>query len=77
MVSPRILQAHCQSRTRPSTDQSFVGSACKANAKKIELKKISSPSENKEYPTAQPETITTMKRSVDNGLLTRGKKASL
>jgi len=24
MVSPRILQAHCQSRTSPSTDQSFV-----------------------------------------------------
>jgi hypothetical protein len=42
--------------------------ACIANADKIELKKISSPSENKKYPTAQPDTTKTEKRSIDNGL---------
>jgi hypothetical protein len=35
---------------------------------KIELKKISLPSENKKYPTAQPDTTKTIKRSIDNGL---------
>jgi hypothetical protein len=36
--------------------------------RKIELKKISPPSENKKYATAQPDTTKTLKRSNDNGL---------
>jgi hypothetical protein len=39
-----------------------------SHADKIELKKISSPSENKKYATAQPDTTKTVKRSIDNGL---------
>ncbi len=39
--------------TSPSTDQSLQKSFNLSYAGKIELKKISSPSENKKYPTAQ------------------------
>jgi len=74
-ISQRILQAHCQSRTSPSTDQSFGKELAKPTQEKIELKKISSPSENKKYPTAQPDT--TKKRSIDNGLQTRWKEGQL
>ena len=56
------------SRTTPSTDQSLQKSFHLSHADKIELKKISSPSENKKYPTAQPDTTKTVKRSIDNGL---------
>jgi hypothetical protein len=56
------------SRTSPSTDQSLQKSFHLSHADKIELKKISSPSENKKYPTAQPDTTKTEKRSIDNGL---------
>jgi hypothetical protein len=42
------------SHTSPSTDQSLQKSFHLSHADKIELKKISSPSENKKYPTAQP-----------------------
>ena len=38
----------------PSTDQSFQKSFHLSHPDKIELKKISSPSENKKYATAQP-----------------------
>jgi hypothetical protein len=41
------------SRTSPSTDQSLQKSFHLSHSDKIELKKISSPSENKKYPTAQ------------------------
>ena len=58
MVSPRILQAHCQSHTIPSTDQSFVKELAKPTQRKIELKKISLPSQNKKYATTQPDTTT-------------------
>ena len=54
------------SRTSPSTDQSLQKSFHLSHPDKIELKKISSPSENKKYPTAQ--TDTTEKHSIDNGL---------
>jgi hypothetical protein len=54
------------SRTSPSTDQSLQKSFHLSHPDKIELKNISSPSENKKYPTAQ--TDTTDKRSIDNGL---------
>ena len=58
------------SRTNPSTDQSLQKSFHLSHADKIELKKISSPSENKKYATAQTNTTQTMtvKRNNDNGL---------
>ncbi len=40
------------SHTSPSTDQSLQKSFHLSHADKIELKKISSPSENKKYPAA-------------------------
>ena len=42
------------SRTSQSTDQSLQKSFHLSSPDKIELKKISSPSENKKYTTAQP-----------------------
>jgi hypothetical protein len=61
------------SRTSPSTDQSLQKSLHLSHADKIELKKISSPSENKKYATAQTNTTQTMtvKRNNDNGLQQR------
>jgi hypothetical protein len=56
------------SRTSPSTGQSLQKSFHLSSPDKIELKKISSPSENKKYPTAQTDTPKTIKRSIDNGL---------
>lgn len=58
------------SRTSPSTDQSLQKSFHLTHADKIELKKISSPSENKKYVTAQTNTTQTMtvKLNKDNGL---------
>ena len=56
------------SHTSPSTDQSLQKSFHLSHADKIELKKISSPSENKKYATAQPDTTKTEKRSIVNGL---------
>jgi len=44
------------SRTSPSTDQSLQKSFHLSHAEKIELKKISSPSENKKYATTQTNT---------------------
>jgi len=65
------------SRTSPSTNQSLQKSFHLSHAVKIELKKISSPSENKKYPNAQPDTTKTAKRSIDNGLQTREKEGQL
>ena len=58
------------SRTSPSTDQSLQKSFHLSHADKIELKIISSPSENKKYATAQTNTTQTMtvKLNRDNGL---------
>ena len=58
------------SRTNPSTDQSLQKSFHLSHADKIELKIISSPSENKKYATAQTNTTQTMtmKLNGDNGL---------
>jgi hypothetical protein len=64
------------SRTSPSTDQSLQKSFHLSHADKIELKKISSPSEYKKYPTAQPNTTKTEKRSIDNGLQGRTTKTT-
>jgi hypothetical protein len=77
LYSQRILQAHCQSSTSPSTDQSFVKELAKPPKRQIELKKISSSSENKKNPTTQPDTKKTMKRSIDNGLQTQWKEGQL
>ena len=58
------------SRTSPSTDQSLQKSFHLSHADKIELKKISYPSENKKYATAQTNKTQTMtvKLNADNGL---------
>jgi len=54
------------SRTSPSTDQSLQKSFHLSHAEKIELKKISSPSENKKYATAQTNTVLTMTAKLNN-----------
>ena len=53
-ISHRTGVSTFASRTSPSTGQSLQKSFHLSHADKIELKKISSPSENKKYPTAQP-----------------------
>jgi len=53
-ISHRTGVSTFASRTSPSTGQSLQKSLHLSHADKIELKKISSPSENKKYPTAQP-----------------------
>ena len=63
------------SRTSQSTDQSLQKSFHLSHPEKIELKKISFPSENKKHPNAQ--TDTTEKRSIDNGLQTRWTEGQL
>lgn len=65
------------SRTSPGTDQSLQKSFHLFHPDKIELKKISSPSENKKYSTGQADTTRTAKDSIDNGLQTRWKKGLL
>ena len=60
------------SRKSPSTDQSLQKSFHLSHAVKIELKKISSPSENKKYATTQSDTTMTKKLNTDNGLQGRG-----
>ncbi len=42
MISPRYLQAHCQSRTSPSSDQSFVKELAKPTQEKLFLKNFPS-----------------------------------
>ena len=61
----------------PSTDQSLQKSFHLSHPDKIELKKNSFPSENKKYPTAQPDTTKTVKRSIDNGLKGRWTEGQL
>ena len=65
------------SRTSPRTGQSLQKSFHLSHPDKIELKKISSPSENKKYATAQPDTTKTEKRSIDNGLQGRWTEGQL
>ena len=64
------------SHTSPSIDQSLQKSFHLSHADKIELKKISSPSENKKYATAQTNTTKTITQKLnnDNGLQTRWTK---
>jgi hypothetical protein len=72
-MSQRILQAHCQSPTSQRARQRFFKELAKPTQRKIEFKKISHPSENKKYATAQTNTTQTMtlKLNKDNGLQTR------
>ena len=65
------------SHTSPSTDQSLQKSFHLAHADKIELKKISSPSENKQYATTQSDTTMTNKLNTDNGFQGRWKEGQL
>ncbi|MCB0536167.1 MAG: hypothetical protein KDE33_01445 [Bacteroidetes bacterium] len=67
MNSPRILQAHCQSRTSPSTDQSFVKELAKPTQDKIVLKKFPNPSKKIKNASHSP-TDMTQKINTDNGL---------
>ena len=53
-ISHRTGVSTFASRTSPSTGQSLQKSFRLSSPDKIELKKISSPSENKKYATAQP-----------------------
>jgi hypothetical protein len=53
-ISHRTGVSTFASPTSPSTGQSLQKSFHLSHADKIELKKISSPSENKKYATAQP-----------------------
>jgi len=53
-ISHRTGVSTFASRTSPSTGQSLQKSFHLSSPDKIELKKISSPSENKKYATAQP-----------------------
>ena len=70
MKSQPTVTSTFASRTSPNTDQSLQKSLQLSHPNKIELKKISSPSENKKYPTAQTNTTKTMTQKLnnDNGL---------
>jgi len=61
------------SRTSRHTCQNLSMCVTAVLQDKIELKKISSPSENKKYATSQPDTTNTLtvKRNNDNGLQQR------
>jgi len=48
------LQAHCQSRRSPSTDQSFVKELAKPTQDKIVFKKFPDPSKKNKKRNAQP-----------------------
>ena len=70
-IKPALKASTFASPTSPSTYQSLQKSFHLSCADKIELKKISSPSENKKYATAQTNTSKTVKLNKDNGLQTR------
>ena len=76
-ISHRTGVSTFASRTSQSTGQSLQKSFHLSSPDKIELKKISSPSENKKYATAQTATTKTMKRSIDNGLQARRTEGQL
>jgi hypothetical protein len=76
MKSQPNIHTHCQV-AQADTQAKTWQRVCLSHADKIELKKISSPSENKKYSTAQPDTTKTLKRSIDNGLQTRAKEGQL
>jgi hypothetical protein len=53
-ISQPILQAHCHSRTSPSTDQSFVKELAKPTQDKIVFKKFPNPSKKIKNATHNP-----------------------
>ena len=72
--SQRILQAHCQSPTSPSSNQSFVKELAKPMQEKLFLKNFPTLQKNKKH-NAQPVTdrqknkqTMTLKPNTDNGL---------
>lgn len=69
-ISHRTGVSTFASRKSPNTGQRLQKSFHLSHADKIELKKISSPSENKKFATAQPDTTKTrtVKINKDNGL---------
>jgi len=66
--SHRAGESTFASHTSQCTNQSLQKSSHLSSADKIELKKISSTSENKKYVTTQPNTTKTVKLNNDNGL---------
>ena len=64
------------SRTSPSTGQSLQKSFHLSSPDKIELKKISSPSENKKYATHNRHSMT-QKLNINNGLQGRWTEGQL
>ena len=70
MNSPPYLQAHCQSCTSPSTDQSFVKELAKPTQDKIVFKKFPDPSKKIKNATHNRHSMT-RKLNTDNGLLRR------
>ena len=65
--SPRILQAHCQSRTSQRTDQSFVKELAKPTQDKIVFKKFPTLLKKIKNATHSRHSIT-LKLNADNGL---------
>ena len=68
----RSSHTHCQV-AQADTQAKTWQRVCLPHPEKIELKKISLPSENKKYATAQPDTTKTetAKLNKDKGLQTR------
>jgi hypothetical protein len=66
-MSQRSSHTHCQV-AQADTQAKTWQRVCLPHPDKIELKKISLPSENKKYPTAQTDTTMTTKLNIDNGL---------
>jgi hypothetical protein len=66
-TSPRYLQAHCQSSTSPSTDQSFVKELAKPTLDKIVFKKFPDPSKKIKNATHSRHSMTRQLNN-DNGL---------
>ena len=67
-ISQRTGVSTFASPTSSSTDQSLQKSFHLSSPDKIELKKISCPSENKKHATAQSDLTKTAKHSIDIGL---------
>ena len=67
MNSQPTSHTHCQAAQANAQTKAWQR-VCLSHPDKIELKKSSLPSENKKYATAQTDTTSTVKRSIDNGL---------
>ena len=65
------MQAHCQSRRSPSTDQSFVKELAKPTQDKIVFKKFPDPSKKKIKNATHSRQTMTRKFNTDNGLQRR------